>query len=136
MTTQFGERVTSSESYHWKVDLADLTDLDPDTFIDVETPPKVKESATPVYPREARDGGIEGDVWVKVLVNKDGRVEQAFIMKDSGLNVGFENAALQGAVDTTWEPALVEGKPVALWVAYEIAFKLGHQEVPEGDVTE
>jgi len=50
-------------------------------------------------------------------------VNEAFILKESGADVGFEESALQAALNSEWKPATVDGDPVELWVAYEVEFK-------------
>lgn len=78
----------------------------------------------PVYPEVARKANIEGSVWVKVLIGRDGKVWAAEVAQASGKNVGFEASALEAAKKTTWRPAMLTGQPVSLWVTYEIRFQL------------
>ena len=132
--TQFGETVSAIDSWHWKVNLTQETSTtaevppDPEAFIEVDSEPKFKEQVDPIYPVEAREAGIQGKLWVRVLINKNGRVSEAIISEPSGLNVGFEKSALQAAVNTTWEPAMKNGTPIQLWVNYQIQFKLSTGE--------
>jgi len=86
----------------------------------------MKKRSSPHYPDIARKAGIEGSVWVKVLVGTDGKVHEVKVLKESGANVGFEESALASALSGEWKPATSDGKPVALWVAYEVKFKLRH----------
>ena len=67
---------------------------------------------------------IEGTVWVKVLVDKTGNVRDAVVVKPSGANAGFEEAALEAAKKGKWKPAIQNKQPVAVWVSYEIKFQL------------
>ncbi len=78
----------------------------------------------PHYPPVAKMNKIEGSVWVKVLVGKDGTVRKAMIAKPSGKAVGFEESALEAARQGTWTPALLKGLYVDSWVTYEIKFEL------------
>ncbi len=96
----------------------------PDEFIAVEEQPQLLQKESPKYPEIARKAGIEGSVWVKVLVDKDGNVRDAIILKESGANAGFEEAALEAAKKSIWRPAMQNKQPVALWVAYEVKFQL------------
>ena len=95
-----------------------------DEFIAVDSMPVALNMAQPQYPDSARQAGIEGSVWVKALVDKQGKVRDGMIVKNSGKNVGFEEAALAAAQQTTWKPASQKGKPVAVWVTYQVVFKL------------
>jgi protein TonB len=95
-----------------------------DEFVAYEEPPQQIEVVQPVYPEMPRRAGIEGVVWVKALVDKEGRVRDVIIVKDSGAKAGFEETAIEAAKKTLWKPAISNGQPVAVWVAYKIEFKL------------
>ncbi len=96
----------------------------PDEFVAVEERPVKFQDAPLIYPEIARKAGIEGSVWVKVLVDRSGNVKDALIAKESGANAGFEEAALEAAKQCKWKPAMQNKQPVALWVTYEIKFQL------------
>ncbi len=96
----------------------------PDEFVAVEERPVKIQDAPLKYPEIARKAGIEGSVWVKVLVDRSGNVKDAIIAKESGANAGFEEAALEAAKLCKWKPAMQNKQPVALWVTYEIKFQL------------
>jgi len=46
------------------------------------------------------------------------------LVKESGANAGFEEAALKAARKRKYRPALQNGQPVAVWVTYKKIFKL------------
>ena len=48
----------------------------------------------------------------------------AIIVKESGVNAGFEEAALDAAWDRKYRPAMQNNQPVAVWVAYQVRFTL------------
>ncbi len=96
----------------------------PDEFVEVEQTPVATSVPEPIYPEAARNEGIEGDVWVRVLVDTAGAVGGVIIEKRSGNNAGFEAAAMKAALDGEWQPAKVGGKPVACWVSYKVSFTL------------
>ena len=108
-----------------KVDIP-LEDYMPaaDEFVAVEEQPVQLSAPLPKYPEIARKAEIEGSVWVKVLVDKSGNVRDAMILKESGANAGFEEAALDAAKQTKWKPAMQNKQPVAVWVSYQIKFQL------------
>ncbi len=106
-----------------------LPDLDdyipsPDSFIAVEEMPQQLSAPPPTYPEIARKAGIEGRVWLKLLIGKDGSVRDVIIIQESGANAGFEEAAVAAAWQSKWRPALQNKQPVALWVTYEVRFRL------------
>jgi TonB family protein len=96
----------------------------PDEFVIVDNQPVLKYAPEPAYPEEALKAKIEGSVWLKVLVDSHGDVVKAIIAKDSEKDAGFEESALENAKLRKYEPAEKDGKPVAAWIAYKVAFKL------------
>lgn len=96
----------------------------PDEFIPYEEPPIQVKTVQPEYPALAQRAGVEGSVWINVLVDKEGKVRDVKIVKDSGANAGFEEAAVDAAYKTVWKPAVANGQPIALWVTYKVEFKL------------
>jgi protein TonB len=96
----------------------------PDEFIAVEEMAVKIKDVQPVYPALAQRAGVEGDVWLKALVDKEGKVRDVIIVKESGANAGFEEAAEKAAYETIWRPAIANGQPVAIWVTYKVQFVL------------
>jgi protein TonB len=86
----------------------------------------MKTESKPAYPEGAKIKGLEADVWVQAIVGTDGLVHRAKITKPSahGLEPGFELCALNAAMGNIFDPALKEGKPVAVWVTYPVSFRL------------
>lgn len=99
----------------------------PDEFVPYEEGPVQIKTVNPVYPPIAQRAGVEGVVWVKALVDKEGKVRDVLIVKDSGANAGFEEAAIDAAKKTVWKPAIANGQPIALWVTYKVEFVLKKQ---------
>ncbi len=95
-----------------------------DEFVPVEIPAEMIYEHTPEYPRLAKQAGMEAVVWVKALVNKDGTVKKAVIFKSSGSKAGFDEAAVAAAYKCKYKPAIQNGRPVAIWVAYQVEFTL------------
>jgi protein TonB len=96
----------------------------PDQFVPFEVAPEPINSVQPKYPELAQRANIQGTVWVKALVDKEGKVRDVLIVKDSGANAGFEEAAIEAAKETVWKPAISNGQPIAVWVTYKVDFKL------------
>jgi protein TonB len=104
----------------------DDTDFFPahDEFVAVEEIPQAIFIPVADYPEMARKAGIEGDVWVRVLVDKEGNVRDAIIEKESGANAGFEEAAKRAAMQGKWTPAMQNNQPVPCWVSYKVEFTI------------
>ena len=75
-----------------------------------------------VYPQEARRQGIEGKVILQVLINESGKAEDARVIKSLGTECDI--AAVNAAKKTKWEPAENKGKPVKVWIAIPMIFRL------------
>lgn len=97
-------------------------DPDPSAFIPVEKQPVPVKQVQPEYPEIARRAGVEGTVWVKILVDKDGKAKKAIIMK-SDAEV-FNEPALQAALQFVFTPAMMNNGPVAVWAAVPFRFRL------------
>lgn len=96
--------------------------LDHFVFIPHDTPPKVKERVLPVYPEIAKKAGIEGSVLLHLFVDETGKVIKVLVAMS--LEPSMDQAALEAARKTTFHPALQRDKPVGVWVAYPVRFKL------------
>lgn len=95
-----------------------------DTLIAFETEPVQVDLVIPVYPDLARRAGIEGKVWLRVLIDRDGRVREVRVEKSTNPNAGFEEAAVVAAWQTVWRPAIANGLPISVPVTYAVEFKL------------
>lgn len=96
--------------------------MPPPDFVPFEKAPQVVKRVDPVYPELARRSGLEGVVWVKIWVDKEGRVRDAVIQKsDSEI---FNQPVLDACKQWTFTPALTSTGPVAVWVATNFVFKL------------
>lgn len=93
-------------------------------FVAVEEMPVEINHEAPVYPEMAKLTDKSGTVWVQALVDKEGKVRDARVLKPSGSNVGFEEAAIEAAYKNRYKPAIQNGRPVAVWVSYRVDFKL------------
>ena len=92
-------------------------------FVPFEKAPKVLKRFDPIYPEDARKGGIEGTVWVKLWVDQEGKVKQVGILRSpSDL---LSRSAAEAAKHWQFTPALLEGgKPVSVWISLSFNFKL------------
>lgn len=84
--------------------------------------PVLVKNVSPEYPEQALKSGIEGVVWVKITIDTTGKVTDAIVVKDSGTDIGFEEAAIKAAYKTKWKPALEKDQPIATHVTYKVDF--------------
>jgi protein TonB len=106
------------------IDILDDILPQPDEFVAFDEEPQLLVAPDPVYPEIAQKAGITGIVWVKVLVDTEGNIRDAILVKESGANAGFEEAALAAAKLRKYRPAMQNNQPVAVWVAYKVKFEL------------
>jgi len=104
--------------------IVDIEDYMPaaDEFVPVEIPAEMIYESPPEYPRLAQTAGMEAVVWVKALVDKNGNVRDAMVLKSSGSKAGFDEAAVDAAYKCRFKPAIQNGRPVAVWVSYQVEF--------------
>lgn len=79
------------------------------------------------YPLSAQLQKIEGEVVVGVFVNEVGKPEEVKIIESSGFSE-LDTAAYKFASTLTFNPALLENKPIASWTQLILRYKL--TEVP------
>ena len=91
-------------------------------FIEVDEVPVLISKIKPSYPEIARLAGIEGTVYLKVLVDENGNVVKTKV--EQGAKEILDNSALQAAQKAKFSPAMLNNKPVKVWVVLPIAFKL------------
>ena len=119
-----------------EIDLSDIpppppppkTDESANIFVAYDEPPEPIGGFSAIqrklkYPDIARKAGIEGKVIVNVLVDVDGRVVDAKILKSLG-HSGCDEAAIQAIKSVRWKPAKQRDRPVKVWVGIPVIFKL------------
>lgn len=99
-----------------------IEDEEPPDFVPVEKQPVPVKQVQPEYPEIARRAGVEGTVWVKILVDKEGKAKKAVVMK-SDAEI-FNEPAIKAAVQWVFTPAMMNNGPVAVWAAVPFHFKL------------
>jgi TonB family protein len=77
----------------------------------------------PIYPREARERGYQGEVLLKVEVLPNGRVGQIEVKKSSGYEV-LDQSALATVKKWKFVPARRGEDAIAFWVNIPIKFEL------------
>ncbi|MDH7515890.1 MAG: TonB family protein [Bacteroidota bacterium] len=94
----------------------------PADFVPYEQEPIAVKQVRPKYPDIALRAELEGTVYLKVWVTKEGKVKKAVILK-SDAEV-FNQAAIDAAMQWVFTPALQQKKPVDVWVAIPFRFRL------------
>ena len=99
-------------------------DADPgmDEFIPYEKGPEIVKKVMPKYPDMALRAGLEGTVWVKILVDKDGKPKKAVVIKST--TEIFNDAAVEAAMQFIFTPAVMNNGAVRVWVALPFKFQL------------
>ncbi|HEU4366243.1 MAG TPA: TonB family protein [Candidatus Krumholzibacteria bacterium] len=96
---------------------------DPGVFLYDRREPVPVALAKPLYPRLAREAGIEGRVVVRVLVDEHGRVADAVVI-ESDATPGMVEAALRAARACRFEPARQRDVVVSAHVTIPFSFSL------------
>jgi TonB family protein len=99
-------------------------------FVAVDKAPELFSETKPVYPPDEKAKGVEGAVWLKVLVDKCGKVKEAMVSKTSG-NANLDSSALVAARQNEFVPAETASGPVACWVTYKVMFSLSAKDEKE-----
>jgi protein TonB len=94
-----------------------------DEFVPVEIMPELIFKNKPEYPRMVEQAGLEGTVYLRVLVKKDGTVGDAKVEKSSKIE-SLDEAALKAVYACTFKPAIQNGRPVNVWVSFPYEFTL------------
>lgn len=76
------------------------------------------------YPRQARSMGVEGKVFIKAVVGKDGKLTDLEVMK--GIGAGCDEEALRVVGQSPpWKPGRQRGREVRTRIVIPLVFKLG-----------
>lgn len=76
------------------------------------------------YPRQARQIGTEGKVFVEFVINKIGEPIDLKVIR--GIGAGCDEEAMRVLALTKWEPGKQRGKPVRVKMIMPIYFKLAY----------
>jgi TonB family protein len=84
--------------------------------------PTLVTRADPKYPDAALKAKIQGTVYIKALVDINGAVAKAEVIKSDAKELNA--AALDAAKRFVFKAAVSNGKPVEVWVTIPFRFKL------------
>lgn len=85
---------------------------------------EVSRAISRVYPPLLRDAGVTGHVVARFQVTEHGMVDPATIGIEAATHDAFSAAAVRVIERMRFEPALVDGRPVATWMTVPITFAL------------
>lgn len=88
---------------------------------DIDYKPHPVRIVTPAYPEEARKRRLKGEVMVRLLVEKDGQVSRAEVVRGPK---GLQKSALAAALQFRFRPGKHQGRVRKVWMVIPIEFKL------------
>jgi protein TonB len=88
----------------------------------VQSYPKRKNEVKPEYTREMLDNHVEGVVKANILIDADGRVKKVVVLNDLGY--GTKKKVYEACLKLRFEPARMDGKPVAVWFGISFRFEI------------
>ena len=74
------------------------------------------------YPEAKRREGLEANVYLKILVNSSGKVDQVRVVRSAGQ--AFDQAAISLVKKFRFRPSEADGKPVSVWIPWTYKFRL------------
>jgi protein TonB len=89
-----------------------------------QTMPRVVSEVKPDYTPEAKQQRIQGIVELSVVVKDDGTVGDVKVTRSLDDKYGLDEQAVTAMKKWRFKPGTKDGKPVAVEVTVEMAFKL------------
>lgn len=84
--------------------------------------PKPIRTVEPVYPAAAQEAGVDGQVFVQVLIGKDGLIKDTKVVRSIPM---LDQAAVAAARQWRFIPPLdPNGNPMAVWLELHFTFKI------------
>jgi protein TonB len=94
-------------------------------FVNCQNPPTVVSTPRLVYPEMARIAGLEGRVFVRVLISEEGRPMKAEIVKRIPADqTVFDKEAVRIAMETKYTAGQQNGRRVRVWMTIPVRFTL------------
>ena len=85
--------------------------------------PVISKRVDPVWPEALRDTANQGTVVLKLLVTREGAVQDVVVMES--VNVVMDRQAVIAARQWGYKPAMLDGQPVAIWLRVTVTWRLG-----------
>jgi periplasmic protein TonB len=93
----------------------------PDAFTEVDKHPVPIRTIYPSLPDSARILGIDGMVWVKCLIDTNGNVKKAAIIRST--HEIFDSPAIAAILQWKFTPAILQGRKVQVWATVPLRFR-------------
>jgi len=105
------------------IEVAPVAELDTPRVLSPEMkPPLAVYRPAPAYPELARTVRRQGTVIIEAVIDRQGNVVDARLLRDAGLGLG--EAALQAVRTWRYQPATLDGRPVTVYLTVTINFEL------------
>ncbi len=88
----------------------------------LDSVPRTRVQSPPVYPHEARQSGLTGEVLVEFMVDEDGRVMNVRVVRSS--HATFEAPTLTAVAKWRFEPGRKNGRAVRFQMRVPVRFGL------------
>jgi len=95
---------------------------DMNKFVKAEEMPQMITQVQPQYPDELKKNNIEGKVFVKLLIDKEGNPKKAVVIKSD--NEALNKLSIDAAMESKFTPAKIKNEPLAIWVVVPYRFSL------------
>lgn len=94
----------------------------PVPIFQLSTLPRMLHRQVPEYPPAMKEQGKEGTVKLEVLLDIKGRIRNVTVIRSAGKL--FDDAAVAAIKNSSFAPANVDGKPVAVLMKIPVKFRL------------
>ena len=89
---------------------------------EVDKPAKLMSSVSATYPSLAQESGLSGEVELLIVIDENGDVIKAEVIKEDPHGYGFKNACLSVIYQFKFRPAIKENIPVKMEYIYPFSF--------------
>src|SRR5579864_7349323 len=89
----------------------------------------LQSKVAPIYPPLARQARIQGTVVLKVIINRDGEVQDISLFSGHPM---LAPAAIEAVKQWKYRPYLLNGEPVAVETQVQVNFSLSDKPAPDG----
>jgi periplasmic protein TonB len=86
------------------------------------TQPRVLYDPDPDYSEEARRAKFQGSVILAMVVGADGKTRNLQVQRSAGM--GLDEKAMAAVKQWRFQPATLDGRPVAVRISVEVSFRL------------
>ena len=94
-----------------------------------EVAPELRKIVKPEYPEIARKAGVEGHVYLTIVVDEKGDVISAEVLVAEPAGI-FGQAAIEAVLQYKFKPAMQRDKPIKVQMGHRIIFTLTDSKPP------